>query len=102
VLELPPVLLLDLYLLRLVCQPLFQLFQNLLPRLHLPHLPLILKKRNSVFGNKPSSSRKRNALRVYAASKKKKERKKRGSNVKRLLVGRESGKRKYGRQSRNV
>jgi hypothetical protein len=63
---------------------------------------LILTKRNSVLGNKPSSSRKRNASRVFAASRKKKERKKRRGSVRRLLVGREGWKRKRERQSRNV
>jgi hypothetical protein len=47
-----------------------------------------------VLGNKPSSSRKRNASRVCAALKKKKERKKRRDSVKRWLVGRESWRRK--------
>jgi len=51
---------------------------------------LILKKTNSVLGNKPSLSRKRNASRVCAALRKKKERKKRRGSVRRLLVGRES------------
>jgi len=63
---------------------------------------LILTKRNSVFGNKPSSSRKRNALPVFAASRKKKERTKRKGNAGRPLAGRESWKRKRERQSRNV
>jgi hypothetical protein len=97
-----PVLLLGRCVPRLVLQSLLQLFLNLLPRLHLPHLTLIPRKRNSVFGNKRSLSRKRNASRVYAALKKRKERNRNRGNVKRLLVGRESWKRKCERQSRNV
>jgi hypothetical protein len=96
VLESLPVLLLGMYFLRLVLRSLLQLFQNLHRRLRLHRLPLTLKKRNSVLGNKPSSSRKRNASRAYAALKKKKERKKRRGCVKRLLVGRESKTRKRG------
>jgi hypothetical protein len=63
---------------------------------------LILTKINSVLGNKPFTSRKKNASRVFTASRKKKERKKRRGSVRRLVVDRESWKRKHERQSRNV
>jgi hypothetical protein len=97
VLESLPVLLLVMYLLRLVLRSLLQLFLDLLRCLHLHCLPLILKKRNSVLGNKSFSSRKRIASHAHAALKKKKERKKRGGCVKRLLVGRENRRRQRGR-----